>query len=293
MSELQISHLTKEYGTVCALQDVSVNFGENKIYGLLGRNGAGKTTLLNLICSRLFPTQGEIRLDGKPVQENEAVLQDVFCMTEQQLYPEAMKVRELFRWIKEFYPTFDQDYAWELARKFGLKTNRRLNELSTGYSTIVKLILALAVNTPFVLYDEPVLGLDANHRELFYRELLDDYMKRPKTVIISTHIIEEVSDLLEHVIILKGSRIAVDDAVENVLKRAYCVSGPQAAVEAYAQGRKCIGFDRIGAFASAALLEEKTEEGNREIARLGLETSAVELQKLFIYLTNGEEEVEA
>ncbi len=90
-------------------------------------------------------------MDGKPVQENEAVLQDVFCMTEQQLYPEAMKVRELFRWIKEFYPTFDQDHAWELARKFGLKTYRRLNELSTGYSTIVKLILALAVNTPFVL----------------------------------------------------------------------------------------------------------------------------------------------
>lgn len=289
MSEIQISHLTKEYGTVCALRDVSVNFGENKIYGLLGRNGAGKTTLLNLMCSRAFPTKGEVRLDGEPVQDNDTVLQKIFCMTEQQLYPESMKVREVFRWTKEFYPTFDQEYAWKLARKFGLKTNKRLDELSTGYSTIVKLILALAVNTPFVLYDEPVLGLDANHRELFYRELLNDYMKHPKTVVISTHIIEEISNLLEHVIILKGREIAVNDSIESVLRQAYCVSGPQVAVEAYAQGRKCIGFDRIGAFASAALLEEKTEEGNREIARLGLETSAVELQKLFIYLTNGEE----
>lgn len=289
MSEIQISHLTKEYGTVCALRDVSVSFGENKIYGLLGRNGAGKTTLLNLMCSRAFPTKGKVLLDGEPVQDNDAVLQNIFCMAEQQLYPESMKVREVLRWAKGFYPTFDQEYAWELARKFGLKTNKRLNELSTGYSTIVKLILALAVNTPFVLYDEPVLGLDANHRELFYRELLDDYSKRPKTVVISTHIIEEISNLLEHVIILKGREIAVNDSIESVLRRAYCVSGPQAAVEAYAQGRKCIGFDRIGAFASAALLEEKTEEGNREIACLGLETSAVELQKLFIYLTNGEE----
>lgn len=290
MSTITVSHLTKEYGPACALRNVSVSIGENKIYGLLGRNGAGKTTLLNLICSRIFPTAGEALLDGGQIRENDEALQKIFCVTEQGLYPDSMKVREAFRWAKEFYPSFDTAYALELTKKFELKTNKRMDSLSTGYSTIVKLILALAVNTPFVLYDEPVLGLDANHRELFYRELLDNYIKHPKTVVISTHIIEEISELLEHVIILKDHTVIVDDSVERLLNGAYCVSGPQAAVEEYARTRKCIGLDRLGAFASAALLGSRGAEEKQEIARLKLEVSPVELQKLFIHLTNGKGE---
>lgn len=288
MSTIEVNKLSKYYGDVCALRDISLRLEENKIYGLLGRNGAGKTTLLELITNRRFPTSGEVTIDGKSVRENDDAIGRIFCMTEQNLYPEGMTIARLFRWTAEFYPTFNTDYALELAKKFELPLRKKMKSLSTGYTSIAKLIVTLASGAPILIFDEPVLGLDAHHRDLFYRELLSGYMEQPRTVILSTHIIEEISDLLERVIILRDHEIAVDDSVENLLRSGYSVSGAEEAVHAFIRGRRCLNIDRMASFASAALLGTLSEEDRSRAAELGLELGALELQKLFIYLTNEE-----
>lgn len=285
MGLIEISNLTKRYGKNTVLNNVSLTIEENKIYGLLGRNGAGKTTLLNLINDRIFPSEGSITIDGKNVIESDKAIGKIYFMTEQDLYPQGLKVKELFKWTNEFYSNFDMDYALSLCNKFGLNINKRFKELSTGYSSICKIIITLASGAEILIFDEPVLGLDANHRDLFYKELVANYIDEPKTIILSTHIIEEVSEILEKVIIIKDGKVLGDKEVENLLNEAYIVSGASENVDQYIKGKRCINIDTIAGFKAATIVGKRNEEDKSNIEMLTLEVSNVELQKLFIYLT--------
>ena len=290
MAIIKISNLSKDYGKHRVLDNVSLTIEENKIYGLLGRNGAGKTTLLNLITNRIFPSEGLITIDNEDVIENYKATGKIYFMTEQDLYPGGMKIKNLFKWTKEFYENFDMDYALNLSKKFGLNINKKFKELSTGYSSICKIIITLASGAEILLFDEPVLGLDANHRDLFYKELVTNYIDEPKTIILSTHIIEEVSEILEKVIIIKDGKILGDKEVDGLLGEAYIVSGVSEKIEKYIDGKKCINIESIAGFKAATIIGKLNEASKEEISELGLEISKVELQKLFIHLT-GEGEV--
>jgi ABC-2 type transport system ATP-binding protein len=282
MSYIEIKNLTKTFGNVTALDNINLGLEKNKIYGLLGRNGAGKTTMLNLITNKLFPASGEITIDGESVVENDRALSKIYFMTEKNLYPEYMTVKTAFKWGKEFYPNFDENYAKALSEKFMLKTNKKIKSLSTGYKSIFKIILALACNAPVILLDEPVLGLDANHRDLFYKELLLNYSENPRTIVVSTHLIEEAADIIEDVIVIKEGQIIIHDSVEKVLSQGYSVSGSTSAVDRFVEGRKVLGFDILGGLKSAYILEKIDRNAIPE----GLEVSKLDLQKLFIHMTN-------
>ena len=285
MGVIEISNLTKRYGKNIVLNNVSLTIEENKIYGLLGRNGAGKTTLLNLINNRIFPSEGSITIDGENVIESDTATGKIYFMTEQDLYPQGLKVKELFKWTNEFYSNFDMDYALSLCNKFGLNINKRFKELSTGYSSICKIIITLASGAEILIFDEPVLGLDANHRDLFYKELVANYIDEPKTIILSTHIIEEVSEILEKVIIIKDGKVLGDKEVDNLLNEAYIVSGASESIDKYIKDKKCINIDTIAGFKAATIVGKLNNEDKSNIEMLTLEVSKVELQKLFIYLT--------
>lgn len=282
MSQIAVKKVTMRYGNTLALDNVSLTIEEGKIYGLLGRNGAGKSTLLNLITNRIFPTEGEITIDGQPVLENDAVLGKVYCMSEQPLYPDSMTVRDVFKWTRVFYPNMDMEYARELAGKFSLNTGKKLKALSTGYTSIYKIIAALACNAPLLLLDEPVLGLDANYRDLFYRELIRMYSEKPRTIMISTHLIEEAADVIEHVFIIKNGKIIMNDTTQNMLTAGYTVTGPLARVDAFVTGRQVLGSDVLGGIKSAYLLGEL----DAALVPPDIEVSRMKLQNLFIHLTN-------
>ena len=271
--------LTMRFGNNTALDGVDVCFGENKIYGLLGRNGAGKSTLLSVVTNRLLPTAGEVFIDGEPARENDRVLGRVYYMGEKTLLPDTATVAQLFRWTGDFYPGFDGEYAGQLADTFGLPEKKKLKNLSTGYLTIAKLITALASNAPYTLFDEPVLGLDANHREVFYRQLIESYSRQPRTILISTHLIEEVADIIEQVVIIKAGKILLDRPAEEVKRMGYTVSGRAEAVDAYCTGRDVLSVDTLGGLKTACILG-KAEEAP------GLDVSGLDMQKLFIRLTN-------
>ena len=271
--------LTMRFGNNTALDGVDVCFGDNKIYGLLGRNGAGKSTLLSVVTNRLLPTAGEVFIDGEPARENDRVLGRVYYMGEKTLLPDTATVAQLFRWTGDFYPGFDGEYAGQLADTFGLPEKKKLKNLSTGYLTIAKLIAALASNAPYTLFDEPVLGLDANHREVFYRQLIESYSRQPRTILISTHLIEEVADIIEQVVIIKAGKILLERPAEEVKRMGYTVSGRAEAVDAYCTGRDVLSVDTLGGLKTACILG-KAEEAP------GLDVSGLDMQKLFIRLTN-------
>lgn len=282
MKCIEINNVSKNYGKIRALGNINLKLKENKIYGLLGRNGAGKSTLLNVMTNRIFADQGEVIINGEKAYENDVAQRNVYLMSEETYYPENMKIRDVLYWSQEFYPNFNMDFATSLCEKFKLDIKKKVKGLSTGYSSIFKVIVALAVNAPYTLYDEPILGLDANHRDLFYRVLLEDYEKNPKTIVISTHLIEEVSNIIEDIIIIKEGKIIKNESCEQLLSNGYTISGTANLVDSYINSKNVIGYDVLGELKSAYVLGEidslkvPTE----------LEVTKLDLQKLFIQLTN-------
>lgn len=282
---IEINHVTKAFGSVKALNNVSITFEDNRIYGLLGRNGAGKSTLLNLITNRIFASSGEILVDGVPVQENDSALSKIYLMSEKTLYPSDMRVCDVFKWTKRFYPSFNEGEAARIAEKFELNIYKKVKSLSTGFTSIFKLVIALCIHVPYIFLDEPVLGLDANNRELFYSLLIEMYAKSPCTIVLSTHLIEEVSGVIEDVIIIDNGKIIKDSTREELLASGYSVSGKASDVDAYTMGKEIIGSDTLGGLKTAYLLGIPDADISSS-----LELSPLDLQKLFVKLTSTKEE---
>lgn len=277
---IQCEHLTKRFGSVIAVNDVSVTLEREKIYGLLGRNGAGKSTLMGMLSDRIRVSGGTVTIEGKPLYNNAG---RVYMMSEETLYSESLKVRDVFRWTGEFYGGFDHEFANRLCEEFKLDQKKKVGTLSTGYKTIYKIITALCVDADYIFLDEPVLGMDAGHREIFYKALLETYMARPRTFVVSTHLIEEVVGVIEDVIIIDQGKLLRTESVENLLHSGYNVTGAIDAVDDYCRDKELIGYDTIGGIKTASVL------GKAENVPTGLTVSPLDLQKLFIRMTEHKE----
>lgn len=283
---LEIQVVSKSFKEVKALDQVSLMFETGRIYGLLGRNGAGKSTLMNILTGRVVPDAGSVTIDGEPVLEHDEQLSRMFMMGEENFYPEDMKVQQAFVWTGRFYDSFDMDKAQQLAKRFGLDVRQRIVKLSTGYKSIFKDIVALSLNVPFILLDEPVLGLDANHRDLFYKLLLQDFAEseNPKAIIISTHLIEEIANMVENVAIIKNGRLLLQEPVETLLSKVCSVTGPVETINVLMSRYKAFGSEQVGG-AKTIYLAQRLDASQLPD---GVVVDSVDLQKLFIELTNEE-----
>ncbi len=178
------------------------------------------------------------------------------------------------------------DYAMGVAEKFALPTKKKVKALSTGYKSIFRLTLALAVNCPYVIFDEPVLGLDAQHRDLFYRLLMEKCSEGEQTVILSTHLIQEAAKLIGHAVIIKNGKILRDADADELSGAAYQVSGPAALVDSYLRGRHVLSVNSLGGLKTACV------EGAPDASvPAGLEIAGMDLQDYFIGLMNEQEGV--
>jgi ABC-2 type transport system ATP-binding protein len=282
MNCIEVKNVTKYFGNICAVKNVNLTFKENKIYGLLGRNGAGKTTLLNIITGRILPNQGEVYVDGEKALENDKAMQRIYMMGEKNYYPQGMKIKDVFKWTKEFYPNFNESYAKALTESFRLDINKKIKTLSTGYSSIFKLITALSTNAPYILLDEPVLGLDANHRDFFYKTLIRKYTENPCTIVISTHLIEEIAEVIEDIVIIKEGEIIKNESCEELMSKGYTASGNAKAIDDFIVGKKVLGTDCLGGLKTVYIHGVL----DQNVVPEGIEISKMDLQKLFIQLTN-------
>ncbi|WP_251545916.1 ATP-binding cassette domain-containing protein [Limosilactobacillus caecicola] len=286
MTTLKINQLTKRFGRHTILENLSFQLEPQHIYGLLGRNGAGKSTLLNIINNRNFQTDGEITLAGDSINNTPTALQRMYLMSEANMYPKRTRVSDMFKMAATGYRDFDLALAHRLTSEFEVDERAQLNNLSTGLTTIAKLITALCVDVDFVFLDEPTLGLDANHRELFYRELLKTYEDRPRTFILSTHLISEVQPLIDHVFILHHQHLIKDEAVDELLANAWAISGPAALVDQYCAGLTILDQQTISNIKTVYVVQPLDEQ---RIIPDQVKIEHIDLQRAFMVLTNGKE----
>lgn len=278
---IELKHVTKRFGRTTALDGISLTLEPGHIYGLLGNNGAGKSTLLSILTDRQVADSGEIRVDGQPTRNNGAALQKLFLVGEQNLFPTGIRVERAFRITAGFYPNFDMEHALALATKFALPMKKKLNALSTGYGSIFRLILGLSVNAPYVFFDEPVLGLDARHRELFYRSLAEKFSVSGGTYLLSTHLIAEAENLIDHTIIIHQGHLLCDGPTDALLDQVYSLSGPAALVDSAIAGQDVLSIQSLGGLKTASIQGTPGADLPSElvIGRLGLQDYFIALQE--------------
>ncbi|SFS67769.1 ABC transporter ATP-binding protein [Paenibacillus sp. BC26] len=285
---IEAKHLTKVFGNYKAIDDISFEIEENKIYGLLGRNGAGKTTIMHMITAQLFKTSGELLVFGEDPYENNRVLRQICFIKESQKYPDNFKVVDVLETAALFFPQWDSAYARELVAEFKLPLKRRVKKLSRGMLSAVGIIVGLASRAPITIFDEPYLGLDAVARTIFYDRLMEDYALHPRTVILSTHLIDEVSRLLEHIIVINEGKLLLNEEADSLRGRAYTVTGPIAKIESYTANKKIIHSEGMGGYRSATIYGSLVASDQKTAEALGLDISTVTIQQLIVYLTSNQ-----
>jgi ABC-2 type transport system ATP-binding protein len=283
---VEVTDLTKRYGDVAAVDSATFSIEKDTITGLLGRNGAGKTTVMQLLTGQEFATSGRIQVFGQDPVENSDLLARVCFVKESQKYPDDFMPKHVFASAPWFFENWDADYAERLIADFRLPLGRRIKKLSRGQLSSIGVIVGLASRAPLTFFDEPYLGLDAVARQIFYDRLLEDFALHPRTVVLSTHLIDEVSDLLEHVIVIDDGRIIVDSSADDLRGSAVTVVGPRSAVDAFVATRDVLHRETFGGLASVTL--GGVGRGDVSAAEAaGLETAPVSLQQLIVRTTSG------
>jgi ABC-2 type transport system ATP-binding protein len=277
--------LTRRFGWTRAVEEASFTVAEHAICALLGRNGAGKTTLLRLITASLRPTAGTVRVFGASPWENSAVLAQVCSVHESQIYPAGWTARQAITAASWFYPTWDAALAHNLIDRFDLPAARKITKLSRGQYSAVGAIIGLASRAPLTLFDEPYLGLDAIARRVFYDALLEDYAAHPRTVIVSTHLIDEIAHLLSHVLVIDRGRILMDTDAASLHGGAVSVSGAADAVAQFTRDLPVVRTHQIGTLAQATLITALDDAARQAAANLGLDVDPVSLQQLVVDTT--------
>jgi ABC-2 type transport system ATP-binding protein len=254
-SIIEAQGLTKRYGSVRALDGVSFKIEAGRIVGLIGRNGAGKTTALKAILG-LTPFQGQLSVLGRnPAAERDALMRDVCFIADTAVLPRWLRVEGAIDFVAGVHPRFDRTRAEEFLKRTSIRMKSRIGELSKGMVTQLHLALILAIDAQLLVLDEPTLGLDLLFRREFYDTLLNDYFNNQRTIVLSTHQVEEVENLLTDVMFIDQGKLVLDSPVEALPGRfaALKVAPPQLAAaralgpfyERESFGRPVLYFENI------------------------------------------------
>ena len=282
---IELRDVSVRYGSTVAVEGIDLDLPTGKIYGLLGRNGSGKTSLLSALASFRRPSSGTVRVDGRDAFENPAVMRQTCFIRDTLDTNDSDRVRRLMTFAGWMRPHWDADYAAKLLDLFAIDTRKRAASLSRGQKSAVGVVLGLAARAPLTILDETYLGMDAVARAVFYRELLADYLAHPRTIILSTHLIEEVADLFERVIVIDRGRLLLHEETDELRGRGVTVTGPAATVDTFVAGHPVLGEQSLGGMRAVTLdwRPEPAEVARGEAA--GLTFGPVGVQDMFIHLT--------
>ncbi|GAA3338001.1 ABC transporter ATP-binding protein [Amorphoplanes nipponensis] len=282
---ISLRDLTVRYGDTVAVDGITLDLEPNKIYGLLGRNGSGKTSLLSVLASYRRPCAGTVTIDGVDPFENAALMRATAFVRDSLDVTDQDRIAKVLDFAGRLRPTWDAGYAEHLADVFELDRRRRVSALSRGQRSSLGVVLGLAARAPLTILDEVYLGMDAGARAAFYRELLADYLAHPRTIILSTHLIEEVAGLFEQVIVIDRGRLLLHEDTDTFRARGVAVTGPAAAVEAFAAGRTVLGEQSLGGVRQVTLYGALADHEAEAARTAGLTLAPVGVQDLFVHLT--------
>lgn len=289
MSVLEFNMVTKAYGKKKALDDLTFSLGENKITGLIGRNGAGKTTMLKIAAGFMKETSGDVKVFGENPFNNLMVSANMIMIDNDMNMPTALELEEILHSAADFYPNWDMELAKKLFDYFSLHPKQTHAGLSKGMKNTFNAILGLSARCPLTIFDEPTNGMDAGVRKDFYRALLKDYIAHPRTIIISSHHLSEVEDILEDILLLKDGKQFLHMPVEELREYAIVVSGKEEAINNWLRDHEVFHKSDVSLGRTYAVIRNDLSDDQIAAAmKSGLEFSTISNEDLCLYLTSQE-----
>lgn len=275
---IELNQVSKQYGGTKVLNNFTMKIEEDGIYCLLGRNGAGKTTLLKSIAGHQNITEGEILIDANRI--NTACMETGVSYIENFAKHFNLPVKKLIQTACELDDSFDYGFATEMVERFELDEKKKFRKLSLGMKTMVSTIICLASNKRVILLDEPVLGFDAIMRAEFYELLLESFDRNPRIIIVSTHIIDEISKTIQKLIIIDQGILKFYDSIDIIDEKAYSISGLKSEVDHATESLHVIGEVLAGNFSTKYVLDDRISPSEK------LTIQATSLQDFFIQLVS-------
>ncbi|SEN23227.1 ABC-2 type transport system ATP-binding protein [Mesobacillus persicus] len=286
MKVIESKGITKNYFRKQVLKELTFSIEENKITGLIGRNGAGKTTLLKIIAGFIRETSGKMNVFSETPFNSLNVSVNSIFVDDQMSFPPALQLGELLNEAARFYPNWDDQLARKLFNYFSFDAKGYHNRLSKGKTSTFNMIIGLASRCPLTIFDEPTTGMDEAVRKDFYRALLKDYIDYPRTIILSSHHLDEIEDLLEDVLLIHNGMILLHMPVSDLKEWAIGVKGASEDVLDFTKEREVLYKNSVGMNTLYVVVKNDfSEEALNKAHQLGLELTPVRSSDLFVYLT--------
>lgn len=281
---VELKNVTKKFKEKIVFENLNLNIEKDKIYALLGRNGVGKTTLMNIITTKYLPNEGEVNVLGEKAFENENVLGEICFMKDKTEAFIGKKVKDIFKLGKIFYDNWDEDFKEKLLKEFEINEKDRYENLSKGKQSAVAIIIGLASRCKVTMLDEIYTGLDAVVRKKFYKILLEDYMENPRTFIISTHLIGEMSNIFSNVIIMGEKKLLVNEDIESLRKKVLEFTAGEE-LEKILEGKNILKSSQFGGQKKIIAFDDFTKEELNRYKENNISIKTLSLQDIFIALT--------
>jgi ABC-2 type transport system ATP-binding protein len=287
--DVDLRDVTVRFGSTTAVDAVTTGIRPGTIVGLLGRNGAGKSTLLSTIGAYRRPTSGSVAVGGADPYEDVRLMGDICFVRDDGDFNGDLSIKDTVAIAASVRPRWDQGTADRLLERFRVTVGRkRVGALSKGQRSALAVSIGLATRSPLTMFDEPHLGMDAPSRYAFYDELLAEYIAHPRTVIVSTHLIDEMASLFEDVMIIDHGALLTHQPTEELRARGVELTGPAPAVDAITAGMHVLSTRALGATKAAVVFGRFNGGLRDQAAAAGVELGPIPLQDLFVALTSQE-----
>ncbi len=288
MNVIECTNVTKSYRGKKALDQLSFSIAENTITGLIGRNGAGKTTLLRILVGYTRETSGDVKIfSRRPFNHLDVAANSIF-IDEHVHFPSSISLGEGLKMMEMFYENWNQELAERLFSYFSFEDTQLHSQLSKGMKSTYHAILGIAARCPLTIFDEPTSGMDAAVRKDFYRALLKDYLAHPRTILLSSHHLNELEDLLENVLLIDEGKKCFHMPLTDLKEWAIGIAGKAPHVDEWTYGKDIFITRQRGSEKYVVVRNEFTEAALQSARLSGLEITAVSPHDICVYITKKE-----
>ncbi len=284
--QVDVQNVSVRFGRALALDGVTASFAPGTVTGLIGRNAAGKSTLLATIAGFRKPYRGQVLVDGGQPFESADVMASVCLVREGGDLLTSSSVKENLALAGDLRSNWDQELARKLVEDFKLPLRKKVESLSRGQRSSLAAVVGLATRAPVTIFDEVYLGMDVPSRYTFYDTLLAEQIREPRTVIISSHFLEEAERLLENALILHNGKVLLHGTVDELGEQGARIIGPHDQVTEFSRGREVLSEQNMGKFTAISIYGQLTADDRRRAEEHGLQLERLSLQDLYANLTD-------
>lgn len=285
MTVIQLNGVGKSYFSREVLKDIQLEMEANRLTAVIGRNGVGKTTLLKMIAGYKKVSHGELFVFGESPFNSLRVSANSIFIDDALKFPEAMSLQEILKEAARFYPNWDAELANRLLQHFQLSMRMKHRQLSKGKKSTFNAIFGIAAHAALTIFDEPTTGMDAAVRKDFYRALLKDYINHPRTILLSSHHLEEIEHLVEDVLLIHDKEIRYYGSIIELQEMFVSVKGNPEKLSFYVENQRIVDRYTVGPFSEWIVEGTFSEQEIQRMEADGLRISAVNANDAYIALT--------